>query len=76
MSVEVTHERDADGTFFEAKCACGKKISSYVQRGMPSYVGQGDMDCTCGRTFNSFGQEIEFPQGQGEDYAGERYDEE
>ena len=76
MSIEVTHERDADGVFNEATCTCGERISSYIQRGSPTYPGMGDMECSCGKIFNSFGQEIAFPQGQGEDYAGERYEEE
>ena len=75
MAIKVERKRDADGVFTEATCICGKKISAYVQRGMPSYVGQGDMECDCGKIYNAFGQEIQFPQGQGEDYCGERYDE-
>jgi hypothetical protein len=34
------------------------------------------MECDCGKIYNAFGQEIQFPQGQGEDYCGERDDEE
>jgi hypothetical protein len=39
--------------------------------------GQGDVECgSCGQLHNCFGQRIEFPYGQGEDYAGERWDDE
>jgi len=52
---------------FECR-ACGRHIERHVRDGR-------DIDCPrCGQTHNCFGQRIDFPQGQGEDYAGERWD--
>ena len=47
---------------------CGKHIERYVRDGL-------DVNCDhCGQTHNCFGQQIDHPQGQGEDYTGERWD--
>lgn len=50
---------------FECK-RCGAKITAH---------GGYDAECSkCGQTYNAFGQRIDYPYGQGEDYAGERWE--
>lgn len=49
-----------------------KKCGAHIEKGGPG----SDVDCDrCGQTHNCFGQQIDFPQGQGEDYCGERWEE-
>lgn len=71
--IEIERTRDFDGTFLQAKCACGNEISTYIQRGVPNQ--DSDLDCgVCGKMYNAFGQPIAFKYGQGFAYAGERED--
>ena len=49
--------------------SCGHDISGQC--------GQIECDCPkCGAVLNGFGQVIEYPQGRGEEFAGESYWEE
>ena len=61
--IDVTREKDYDGTLYTATCICGENLSTYVQRGarMPDVPGPmpGDLECDkCGKMYNSGGQEL------------------
>jgi len=53
------------------RCDCGELVELIPSGPM------GDTYCDrCDQCWNSSGQHIAFPQGQGEDYCGERWEEE
>jgi len=80
MSIEVTRVREDFGTRLEATCVCGQKLQEFVERGgivsdVPGPL-PGDLECECGRAYNSFGQEINSTRSFDPMDAGERWDEE
>jgi len=81
MSITVTREPDAFGTFLTATCVCGAPIEHFVERGARVSAFPGpfpdDLECdNCGRTYNGSGQEV---NNRASDFdpadAGERWDE-
>ena len=82
MSIDVERKREEWGTNIVAKCVCGKEISTFIEKGVPYYDGQGDLECSCGKIYSSNGQELRFNTREGfeaiggESYAGERWEEE
>jgi len=60
-----------------SQCKTAERTFNCTKCGADVTTSHGqDKECPqCGQLYNAFGQQIAFPYGQGEDYAGERWDE-
>jgi hypothetical protein len=52
-----------DGSYIRQwKCACNRVLET------DKYTAGNDVDCLCGRLFNSFGQQLQDPDNWHDDY--------
>lgn len=73
---DVTSVRFENGGWHYSimRCECGAELRLYAEAAQ--FMDMPDFNCDrCNRTYNLSGQYLQFPRGQGEDYAGERWDE-